>query len=74
MLALVAAIAPTMALHYALNLNARGLSQAPLALLLTFDSLLVGAMAIIIGNIIWITYRDAQTMVGAPLAPVDSKV
>jgi hypothetical protein len=31
-------------------------------------------MAIIIGNIIWITYRDAQTMVGAPLAPVDSQV
>jgi hypothetical protein len=74
MLALIAAIAPTMALHYALNLSARGLGQAPLALLLAFDSLLVGAMAMIAGNIIWITYRDAQTMVGAPLASVDSQV
>lgn len=74
MLALVAAIAPTMALHYGINLNARGLGSTALPLVLAFDSVLVGVMAIIIGNIIWITYRDAQTIVGPPVARADAQV
>jgi len=62
MLALVVTIAPPMALHYALNFAARGLGSGLLAVVLAFDSLLVGAMAILIGNIIWISYRDAQAI------------
>lgn len=69
MLALVAAIAPTMALHYGVNLNARGLGPVALPLVLAFDSLLVGAMAIIIGNITWITYRGGQTIAAASSLP-----
>ncbi|HSH38723.1 MAG TPA: hypothetical protein VK993_08050 [Chthoniobacterales bacterium] len=58
--ALVATIAPPMALHYALNFAARGLGPALLAFVLLVDSILVGATAILIGNVIWISYRDAQ--------------
>jgi hypothetical protein len=62
MLALVVTIAPPMALHYALNFTARGLGSGLLTVALAVDSLLVGAMAILIGNIIWISYRDAQAV------------
>jgi len=61
---LMATIAPPMALHYALNYGARGLQPSLLGLVLVLDSLLVGAMAILIGNVIWISYRDAQTVTG----------
>ncbi len=68
-LALLLVIAPAMALHYALNFGAVGLPCDLLVLILTLDSALVGAMAILMGNIIWISYRDAQEVadVSSPL-------
>jgi hypothetical protein len=62
MLALLLTIAPPMALHYTLNFAARGLGSGLLAVALAFDSLLVGAMAILVGNIIWFSYRDAKAI------------
>lgn len=57
---LLLTIGPAIVLHYYLNLT---LSDKPLPLqiaVLTADSFLVGAMAVLMGTASWVSYRDAK--------------
>ena len=55
----VVPIAPFMVLHYWLNYQGVGLEPQALAIVLTADSILVGLMAIIMGNAVWATWEHA---------------
>ncbi len=57
---LIVSVLPTMALHYALNWHAVDTSWVQQIFLLSFDSLLVGFMAVLIGAACWVTYRDTM--------------
>ena len=60
--ALLLAIGPTLVLHYYLNLVVIDKAFLFQAAALALDSLLVGAMAVLIGTASWVSYRDAKLM------------
>ena len=65
MLILFIPIAPLMALHYYLGYHAVGISLPNQIIFLTFDSLLVGVMAIVLGNAAWATYEPFRQKVAS---------
>lgn len=56
-LLLIAGMGAPFVLHYALNYSTVGQPAASASLALAVDSLLVGGMAVLLGNLLWATYR-----------------
>ena len=53
-------VLPLMAVHYGLNIIAMGQSNAGLIMLLSFDSLVVGLLGVLLGASTYVIWRDAR--------------
>lgn len=62
----LAALAALVVLHYVLNYKAVGLTGEWLAVVLVVDSLLVGVLAVLMGNLLWFVYRQSIPKGTAP--------
>lgn len=54
---LILSVGPAMALHYFLNFRSMGAGFFTQIALLALDSVLVGFMAVLLGNSMWVTYK-----------------